>query len=77
MDPVVSVIVTCDYESGKPEAWNALRATLAGLARQDFQEPAEFLFIESAEFAPRLPSDLKTILPSLRVVTVPRPRLPS
>lgn len=71
MEPVVSVIVTCDYESGKPEAWNALRAALAGLARQDFQEPAEFLLVESAEFAPRLPSDLKTILPSLRVVTAP------
>ena len=71
MEPVVSVIVTCDYGSGKTEAWNDLRATLTALARQDFHEPAEFLLVESTDLAPRIPSDLKTILPSLRVVAAP------
>ncbi len=71
MPPVVSVIVTCDYASGKPESWNDLRAALAGLARQDFQEPAEFLLVESADLAPQIPPDLKNILPALRVIVAP------
>jgi hypothetical protein len=71
MQPVVSVIVTSDYASGKPETWNELRAALAGLARQDFQEPAEFLLIESADLAPEIPTDLKNILPALQVIVAP------
>ena len=71
MEPVVSVIVTCDYASGKPEAWNGLRAALVALARQEFDEPAEFLLVESTDLAPQVPSDLQAILPSLRVVTTP------
>jgi hypothetical protein len=71
MQPVVSVIVTSDYASGRPKTWNDLRAALAALARQDFQEPAEFLLVESADLAPRIPSDLKNILPTLRVIVVP------
>ena len=68
MEPVVSVIVTCDYGSGKTEAWNDLRATLTALARQDFDGPAEFLLVESTALAPQIPPDLKTILPNLRIV---------
>jgi Glycosyl transferase family 2 len=71
MDPVVTVVITSDYASGKPEGWRDLRATLAGLARQDFAEAAEFLLIESLELVPKIPFDLKTILPSLRVVASP------
>jgi len=71
MQPVVSVIVTCDYDSGTPASWNAVRAALQGLAGQDFQETAEFIFVESADVAPKMPADLKRILPSLRVIEAP------
>ena len=71
MQPVVSVIVTCDYDIGTPASWNALGAALEGLARQDFQETAEFILVESADLAPEIPPDLKRILPSLRVIAAP------
>ena len=45
--PVVTVIVTSDYEGGGEKAWGHVRAALRALARQDFDEPAEFLFVES------------------------------
>ena len=67
--PVVSVVVTSDYASGKPAGWDDLRASLAALARQDFPEPAEFLFVETAELAPRIPADVLRTLPSLRIVS--------
>jgi len=68
--PVVSVVVSSDYAAGAPEGWADLRSTLAGLAKQDFDEPAEFLFVETPELAPQIPPDILAILPSLRVVTV-------
>jgi hypothetical protein len=71
MQPVVSVIVTCDYQSGTEGGWNDLRATLSGLAQQDFQEPAEFLLVESTKLAPEIPPDLNNILPALRIVVAP------
>ena len=45
--PVVTVIVTSDYEGGGEKAWGHVRTALRALARQDFDEPAEFLFVES------------------------------
>jgi len=71
MRPVVSVVITSDYASGKPAGWRDVRSTLAGLARQDFREPAEFLLLETPDVAAQMPADLLAILPSLRVVTVP------
>ena len=71
-EPAVSVVIISDYASGLEEGWNELRATLRALAEQDFEEPANFTLIESAELAPRIPPDIGTILPALRVVTVPQ-----
>lgn len=67
--PAVSVVVTSDYASGKPAGWDDLRASLAALARQDFPEPAEFLLVETAALAPRIPADVLRTLPSLRIVS--------
>ena len=67
--PAVSVVVTSDYASGKPAGWADLRASLAALARQDFPEPAEFLLVETAALAPRIPADVLRTLPSLRIVS--------
>ena len=47
--PVVTVIVTSDYDGGSEKAWGHVRAALRALARQDFDEPAEFLLVESQE----------------------------
>lgn len=69
--PVVSVVVSSDYASGKAAGWNDLRATLAGLAQQDFREPTEFLLVETTEIALQIPPDLQRILPSLRIVAAP------
>lgn len=69
--PVVSVVITCDFASGRSETWNDLRAVLAALARQDFAEPAEFLLVETAALAPAVPEDLAAILPSLRLIVSP------
>ncbi len=66
--PVVTVVVTSDYASGKLAGWNDLRSNLAGLAAQDYKEPAEFLLVETAEIAPTIPPDVLQILPQLRVV---------
>jgi hypothetical protein len=71
VQPIVSVVVTSDYASGKDAGWDDLRSSLAGLARQDFDEPVEFLLAETAELAPRIPRDVLQILPALRVITVP------
>ncbi len=70
-EPVVSVVISTDFASGEAAGWNDLRATLAGMARQDFQEAAEFLLVETPELAPHIPADLCTILPTLRVVAAP------
>jgi cellulose synthase/poly-beta-1,6-N-acetylglucosamine synthase-like glycosyltransferase len=69
--PVITVVVSTDYASGTAAGWNDLRSTLAGLARQDFQEPAEFLLVETTDLASQIPPDLCGILPSLRIVTAP------
>src|SRR5271170_2877407 len=70
--PSVSVVIISDYATGDDAAWNELRTTLKALAQQDFHESAEFLLVESAELASLIPSDLSTILPNLRVISVPK-----
>lgn len=70
MQPVVSVIVTSDYASGKAAGWDDLRSSLRGLAGQDFDEPTEFLLVETEELAPHIPADVLAILPTLHVVAV-------
>jgi glycosyl transferase family 2 len=45
-----------------------IRAAISALARQDIQEPVEFLFIESECFRDDLPQDITDILPGLKIL---------
>ena len=65
--PIASIVVVVDYKAGGSEAWDNLRLTLNGLARQDYREPVEFLLIE-ADDGNQVPDDLQRRLPGLRVV---------
>src|SRR5262249_24830103 len=47
------------------------RRVLGALARQDFDEPVEFLLCESESFRASMPADLHTILPALKIVYSP------
>ena len=69
--PTVSVILVSDYAAGGNKGWNDLRHCLAALARQDCAEPAEFILSENTQFADAIPPDLRDLLPSLRLVTLP------
>lgn len=64
---IASIVVVIDYKAGAREAWNDLRLTLHGLARQDYQEAVEFLLVEPRD-GEQLPDDLSSILPALRLV---------
>jgi hypothetical protein len=65
--PVVTVVTLLDFEVGTSRAWDDLRATLRGLARQDFTGPAEFIFLEDEKLRHEVPSDLTDILPQLQI----------
>jgi Glycosyl transferase family 2 len=65
--PVVTVVTLTDFEVGTPRAWDDLRATLRGLARQDFAEPAEFIFLEDERLKDQVPADLQEILPGVQI----------
>jgi glycosyltransferase involved in cell wall biosynthesis len=67
----VSVIVVSDHAAGAAKGWDDIRAALAGLARQDFGEPVEFLLVESERFHSEFPPELTSPLPDLRVCFVP------
>jgi cellulose synthase/poly-beta-1,6-N-acetylglucosamine synthase-like glycosyltransferase len=67
MKPVVTVVTLTDFEVGTPRAWDDLRRTLRGLARQDFKEPAEFILLEDERLKDQIPADLTEILPQLRI----------
>lgn len=71
MSPAVSVLIVSDYAAGGPEGWKDIRQALTRLSRQDFPESIEFLLCESERFQDQVPSDLTSILPSLRVLFVP------
>jgi hypothetical protein len=68
MQPIVTVVTLTDFEVGTPRAWDDLRATLRGLACQDFSAPAEFILLEDERLKEQIPSDLTEILPQLQVV---------
>jgi hypothetical protein len=70
--PSVSVVIVSDYASGLEAGWNDLRTTLKALAQQDFEEPVDFMLIESTELAGQIPSDFAAVLPALRVITAPQ-----
>jgi hypothetical protein len=65
--PIASIVIVIDHKAGGGEAWELLRLTVGGLARQDYREPLEFLLIE-ADDGRQVPDDLQRILPGLRVV---------
>jgi hypothetical protein len=65
--PVVTVVTLTDFEVGTPRAWGDLKATLRGLARQDFTRPAEFIFLEDERLKDQVPPDLKDMLPELQI----------
>jgi glycosyltransferase involved in cell wall biosynthesis len=65
--PVASIVTVIDYKAGGNQAWNDLRLTLEGLARQDYREPVELLLVE-ADDGNQVPADLQRILPELRIV---------
>jgi cellulose synthase/poly-beta-1,6-N-acetylglucosamine synthase-like glycosyltransferase len=69
--PVASIVTVSDYKAGDAEAWDALRLTLQGLARQDYREPVEFLLVEATEARQEIPPDLLQSLPGLKVVRAP------
>jgi hypothetical protein len=54
--PAISIIMVCDYAAGEPGGWMDIRKSLAALAIQDLEEPAEFILCESEEFRER-PAD--------------------
>jgi Glycosyl transferase family 2 len=65
--PVASIVIVVDHKAGGSEAREDLRRTLAGLARQDYREPVEFLLVETRDSA-AAPDDLRQVLPGLRIV---------
>ena len=65
--PIASIVIVIDYKAGGNEAWDDLRLTLKGLARQDYREPVEFLLVEPID-SNHVPDDLQRILPGLRIV---------
>jgi hypothetical protein len=64
--PVVSIVLVCDYASGEEASWEDARATLQGLAAQDFDEPVEYLLVERQEVV--VPDDVLHVLPGLRLI---------
>jgi hypothetical protein len=70
LTPSISVVIVSDYAAGSEGEWTDLRKCLAALARQDLQEPAEFILCESEASRPILPTDLTAILPALTIMFV-------
>ena len=66
--PEISVIIVSDYAGGGEKSWDDLRGTLTSLARQGATVRAEWLLCENNTCAGAMPSDLRTILPDLKVV---------
>ena len=66
--PTASVMVVSDYRPGEQKSWNDLRATLAALAKQDFDEPIEYLLLENCSDLEQMPADVPQTLPGVRVI---------
>jgi cellulose synthase/poly-beta-1,6-N-acetylglucosamine synthase-like glycosyltransferase len=71
VEPHVTVVVVSDYAGGSDKAWDDLRKTLAALATQDVEVPVEYVLVESAELAGRIPPTVVATLPGLRVEAAP------
>ena len=70
MPPSVSVIVVSDYAGGEEKSWTDLRKNLGNLAKQDFDEPVEVIYVENSAFEDQVPSDILQIVPALKTVFV-------
>jgi hypothetical protein len=70
-DPSISVVIVSDYAAGQHGGWVDIRKSLAALAVQDLQEPAEFILCESEEFREEVPTDIADILPGLKIMFAP------
>jgi len=60
--------VISDYKVGSSLAWDDLRATLRGLAAQNFAAPVEHIFLETVKHKDYIPQDLTKILPGLKII---------
>ncbi len=69
--PLVSVVIVADHDTARHADLKDLRSCLQALASQEVDEPVEFLLVETDERARKLPADLITGLPGLRVLGVP------
>ena len=63
----ISVIVVADHAAGTAKAQENMRTIVAALARQDLGESVEFLLVESEGFRSKLPPELTSLLPELKV----------
>jgi len=68
MKPIASIVVISDYKVGSSLAWDDLRATLRGLAAQNFAAPVEHIFLETVKHKDYIPQDLTKILPGLKII---------
>jgi len=66
--PVATVAIISDYKVGSSLAWDDLRATLRGLAAQDFSEAVEYIFLENLKHKDNIPPDLSEIFPGLKIM---------
>jgi glycosyl transferase family 2 len=66
--PEISVVIVCDYAGGGEKSWIDLRGTLTALARQGSTVNVEWLLCENKACVEVMPSDLRAILPNLKVV---------
>lgn len=68
--PLVSVVITADHDTERHANLEDLRSCLRALAKQDIDVPVEFLLVETAERARKIPADLIAELPQLKVLEV-------
>jgi hypothetical protein len=61
-------MVVSDYRPAEQKSWDDLRATLAALAAQNFEEPVEYLLLENASDLKSMPTDVPQTLPGIRVI---------
>ncbi|MBP1685559.1 MAG: hypothetical protein H6Q33_1702 [Deltaproteobacteria bacterium] len=64
--PVASIVLVSDYETGEEASWEDARATLQGLAAQDFDEPVEYLLVERQDIV--VPEGILHALAGLRLI---------
>jgi hypothetical protein len=64
--PVVSIVLVSDYASSEAARWEDARATLQGLAAQDFNESVEYLLVERPDVV--VPDDVLLIVPGLGLI---------